>query len=303
MHTDDIKTVVVAEPELEADGEHAEHAGSEADDDRGHPTHESGAGGDGHKPGHCSRGCAQSGGLAFLDLLDEQPAEHAGRCSEERIHERLSRNPVSPEGGASVEPEPSEPQDAGSEQSERQGVGVHTLTRPAATLAENQHHSECGSTRVDVDDCATSEVEGTELGQPSTSEHPVSHRGIDDDEPQSDEHGVGLELEPIGRSAGDERRRDDSKGHLIGAEQHERNGEGERLWPCVAGDVAHPGEVQIADDATVAEVPERKREDDGHPQNRHEAHGEEVLHEHAQHVLGPHHAAVEEGESGRHEQH
>ena len=35
-----------------------------------------------------------------------------------------------------------------------------------------------------------------------------------------------------------------------------------------------------------------------HPQHAEQAHGEEVLHEHAEHVLGPDHASVEEREPG-----
>ena len=50
-------------------------------------------------------------------------------------------------------------------------------------------------------------------------------------------------------------------------------------------------------------TPEGQAEADGGPQHADQAHGEEVLHEHAEHVLAPDHAAVEEGQARGHEQH
>src|SRR3954454_2343826 len=46
-----VEGVVVAEPELELDGQEADHAGDEPDDDGRHGPDEPGAGGDGHQPG------------------------------------------------------------------------------------------------------------------------------------------------------------------------------------------------------------------------------------------------------------
>ena len=67
--------------------------------------------------------------------------------------------------------------------------------------------------------------------------------------------------------------------------------------------VLQADEVEVADPAPVAGVTEREGVTEEHPQDRDDPHREEVLHEHREHVLGPHHPAVEEGETRRHEQH
>ena len=54
-------------------------------------------------------------------------------------------------------------------------------------------------------------------------------------------------------------------------------------------DVLQPREVEVADEPAVAGVAEGQAEDDRRPQDADQAHGEEVLHEHAEDVLGPDH--------------
>ena len=62
-------------------------------------------------------------------------------------------------------------------------------------------------------------------------------------------------------------------------------------------------EVEVSDQASVTRVAERERVPEDHPDHRHDAQGEEVLHEHREDVLGAHHAAVEEREPRSHEHH
>ena len=62
-------------------------------------------------------------------------------------------------------------------------------------------------------------------------------------------------------------------------------------------------EVEVPDQAAVAGVTEREAEHDARPEDREDPHGEDVLHEHAEHVLAADHAAVEEREARCHEQH
>ena len=68
-------------------------------------------------------------------------------------------------------------------------------------------------------------------------------------------------------------------------------------------EVLQPDEVEVADPAAIAEAAEGQRVPHEDPEHRDDAHREEVLHEHGEDVLGPDHAAVEESEPGRHEQH
>ena len=179
---------------------------------------------------------------------------------------------------------------------------MHALAGPALALAQHEDDGERRGAGVDVHHRTAGEVERAEFRQPTAGEDPMGHRGVDEDEPETDEQCVGLELEAIGGGTGDERRRDHGEGHLIRAEEHERDGQAHGGRTGIGGDVTHPGEIEIADDTAVTEVAEGQRERDGDPDDGHEPHGEEVLHEHAEHVLGSNHAAVEEGQTGRHEQ-
>jgi hypothetical protein len=159
-----------------------------------------------------------------------------------------------------------------------------------------------------VDDRATGEVQRPLLGEPAAAEHHVGDRGVHEHEPHPDEQGVGPELEPVGRGPRDEGGRDDGEGHLVGGEQHERDrqrqGVGEeRLRRQRRADVLHPGVVEVPDEPPVPAVAEGQRERDRGPQHAEQAHREDVLHEHAEHVLGAHHAPVEQREPGCHEQH
>ena len=66
-------------------------------------------------------------------------------------------------------------------------------------------------------------------------------------------------------------------------------------------DVGQEREVEVADPAVGAA--EGDREADDRPEHADETHREDVLHQHAEHVLRAHHAAVEEREAGGHEGH
>ena len=104
-----------------------------------------------------------------------------------------------------------------------------------------------------------------------------------------DEHRVGAELQPVGRRAGDQRRGDDRERHLERAEQHERDREEARRThppPDAPGPTSfRKAKSKLPMTAAVAGVAEREAEHDRHPQDGEDAHGEEVLHEHAEHVL------------------
>src|SRR5208337_111546 len=65
MHAKGVKGVVVAEAAFNRkDHERADHAGDEADEERGEGLDEAGSGGDGDQPGDAAGDGAQSGGLA-----------------------------------------------------------------------------------------------------------------------------------------------------------------------------------------------------------------------------------------------
>ncbi|CAB4371490.1 unannotated protein [freshwater metagenome] len=180
---------------------------------------------------------------------------------------------------------------------------MHAFTRPTFALSQDKNHGKCSSACIDVHNGATSKVECTKLGEPPATEHPVSNRRVHKHKPKSDEDRVGLELESVSSCAGDERGSDNREGHLISAEQHEWNRESECFASRCRVDIAHPRKIEVADEPTITKVAKGQREGNGHPQDCHQAHGEEVLHQHAEHVFGPNHAPVEERESRCHEEH
>jgi hypothetical protein len=184
-------------------------------------------------------------------------------------------------------------------------VRRHGLVGVATALAHHQDHRQGGGAGVDVDDGSAGEVQGAHVGQPAAGEHPVGDRPVDQHQPHGDEHRVGRELEAVGGRPGDQRRRDDRERHLVRAEQHERNGQGrkELVGGGTDAHVFQEGVVEVADHAGVAGIAEGQAEHDHRPEDGQQAHGEEVLHQHRQHVLRPDHASIEEGQARRHEQH
>jgi hypothetical protein len=128
----------------------------------------------------------------------------------------------------------------------------------------------------------------------------VAGREIDEYHPQYEELQVAPEIEAPGERACDERRRDDGKHELVGEEEYE--GHGARI--VRAGGRAYLVQremvADVANDAVHAGA-EGKTEAAEYPDNGNDAHGDETLHHDSEHVLAPHEAAVEEGESRRHE--
>src|SRR5947208_1488005 len=68
--------------------------------------------------------------------------------------------------------------------------------------------------------------------------------------------------------------------------------------------MSETGEVQRADDPVATPVgPEGQAVGQPHPNDADDPHDDVVLHEHAEDVLAPDHPPVEEGQTGRHEEH
>ena len=303
MNADDVQRVVVLEAELQLDGEEAHDAGDEADPDRRCAPDEARARRDGDQAGDGPRRGAERCRLAVLDAFDEEPAEHGRGRRQVGVHEGLHGRAVGGQGRAGVEPEPAEPQDAHAQERERQVVGRHRLPWPPLASADDEHGRQCGDAGVDVDDGATCEVEGAPLEQPAIGrEHPVGHRRVDEDRPEGQEQQPAAEAHAVGRRPGDERRGDDGEHHLEGDERQRRNGQRLEAGHGATEQSLEPDQVEAADHPAVV-LAERQAEGHEGPQHAHQAHAEDVLHEHAEHVLASDHAAVEEGQPRCHEEH
>jgi hypothetical protein len=179
-------------------------------------------------------------------------------------------------------------------------VGKAALARIAEALAHHQGHDQGRYARADVNHDAAREVEHAHLGHPAAvAPNPVGQGIVDQGRPQQREQRIGRELEALGVGARDERRRDDGEHHLIGEEQHVRNGV---ALPWRQIHTAHEREGQTADEpAVIGTVGQRVPEE--HPLQGHESQHHEAVHERGEDILGADQAPVEEGQARHHEQH
>ncbi len=140
----------------------------------------------------------------------------------------------------------------------------------AETLADDECEDQTGHTRVDVNDCATGEVDRSDVGdgdsvvidrgaeelcrdavlgtrEESATPHHVREREVDDGDPDTREQEPGAELDPLGQGTTDEGGGDDRERHL------ERDVDDVGVAPGAGDEVA----VSIGDAVLEAEELER----------------------------------------------
>jgi hypothetical protein len=127
----------------------------------------------------------------------------------------------------------------------------------------------------------------------------VRDDGIDRHRPDGHEHHPGGELGAVGDGATDQGRGDDREGQLERGIQQFRNlpVQGVRAY------AAHPRVRQPAYEAAGAAVGERQAVAHQQPCDCHQGDGDEAHHDHVEYAGGAHHAAVEDRQAGRHQQH
>ena len=323
-----VQRVVVAEAPLSlGDGPIHDGTHDQPHDDRRPGLHEPGCRGDDHKTGHQARRRADERALPHRDALGKHPREHAGRAGRHGVQQRESSHAVGRELAARVEPEPAEPQKRRAQGHERHIVG--TVGQHGEALATPQHEAqdESGEARGDVHHVAAGEVQGPDHvadERAVAAPHHVRQRRVHHDDPHGHERAHGAELHAPGHRTGNDGAGDHGKGHLeddvddgrvarchlrvIGqrtlAGQH-REGIGRALG--LGHHVVHgaqaPDLVEAAEERQrpVAAVGERPAaHDPNHPDNaEHTEHHHHGVHD----VLAAGETPIEEGESGRHEQH
>ena len=199
---------------------------------------------------------------------------------------------------ASAEPalNPNQPNQRmpGADQRERQRVRRHRVLRPTAPASEDEHRGERGDPGVDVHDGAAGEVERTPLEQPALGrEHPVRDRRVDEHRPQPDEPDPRRTSHPVGDRAGDQRRRDDREHHLEAMNANGGIVSARSRWAASSPTSRHATRSRGC--RCTSPVPPNASEYTTTAQRTLTMpRAEEVLHEHAEHVLGPDHAAVEQ---------
>ena len=138
----------------------------------------------------------------------------------QRVQEDCSGHPIGGQGGTGVEPEPAEPQQADTEQHERQVVRAHGVLLETDAGAEHQSQSKRRHAGDDFDDHAARVVQRTKLEQPAArSPHPVGHHRIHRDRPHRDEDHPGGELGTVRDGTADQCSGDDCEAQLEGGEQ------------------------------------------------------------------------------------
>ena len=248
--------------------------------------------------------------------------EHGGGRRDGRGHEGATGGAVRAGRRTGVEPEPAEPQQSGTEHHERHVVRAEQRRRPALALAQHDRQGQARHTGVDMDRCPSGEVDRVQLvvdpaavlGRETVSrEDPVRDREVDDRRPECGEHQPGAELQPVGHRARDQGDGDDREHQLEGHEDGRRHRPGQRdvrrgtaatRLDGVAADEAlqAPVVARFADDSPLV-VTERHGIAVEHPQHGHDAHCADAHHDHVEYASGTNHAAVEERQSRRHQQH
>ena len=209
-------------------------------------------------------------------------------------------------------------------------------TRIATPLRQDEQQRQRRHAREDVNDGAAGEIEHALLEQPAVDvPDPVADRVVNDRCPEKREQAPGTELHPFGDRSDDEGRRDDREHHLIDGEEELRHAVG-----CCFDRIAAGHDPLVSVRAVDVQLGERVEKDEpripaevavlrkllavgadtgiegdgrgngeghvvavGHPLDGDDRDANHHEHEHVEDVLGLHHAAVEEGKSGHHEEH
>ena len=201
--------------------------------------------------------------------------------------------------GAGVEPEPAEPQQADAEQHERQVVRTHRLGLETRSAGRGPAPGPGRRAGDDLDHQAAGVVECADLREPAVRiPHPVRDGDVDEQRPDRHEEHPRRELRAVGDRTADQRCGEDRERQLEGREQHLRNlpVHGRRV------DARHAEVFESADDAAVI-VAEREAVPDEQPHHGDQGDRDETHHDHVEDALGADHAAVEQGQARRHEQH
>jgi hypothetical protein len=126
-----------------------------------------------------------------------------------------SRKTVRGDRASGVETEPAEPQQAGTQQRERDVVRQDGRGRIVAAWPDDDRRHESSHAGIDVDHGSPGKVERPHLCEPAAAPDPVSNRTVDDQRPERDEDDVRREPHALDDGPRDQRRGDDRKRPLV----------------------------------------------------------------------------------------
>lgn len=205
MNGEDIEGVIGAQVELELGGDVAANATDHTEDDGSPGRDVTGGRGDGHETRDGAGAEPDDGPLLLEAVIHQDPGDGAdggGEVGDDAGHDGTE---IRGQGGATVEAEPSDPEEDGAEDDvgdvvrsvrETGGFGI------AGTLAEHDGEGEGGGTRRDVDGGTASEVETAKLERPTVRvPRPVGDGVVHDGGPDEDEDDAGQDAGAIYSSA------------------------------------------------------------------------------------------------------
>ena len=153
-----------------------------------------------------------------------------------------------------VEAEPADPEQAEADKSHGQIEGREIFLAIAGARANHQRRDQAGDAGVDMDDRSAGEIDKAPIAQEAAAPNPMRAGDVDDEQPDGAEQGKSGEFHPVGGGAANQRAGDHREGHLIGGEQHFRNGLGaaaDRFGP-------DPAEAASAEKSPISAPAPRK---------------------------------------------
>ena len=202
VDSDDVERIVESELVFQGDRPRTDRAGNQTQKDRTHRCDVGTRRSDRHQARDDARRRAQRGRLLVANLLHDEPRQTGGARRQQRVRRCDCGGVVGCVRRSSVEAEPSEPQQAGTEHDHRQVVGAHRRLRPSEAPAQDDADRKGCRTSIDVNGGTTGEVDNSgitdaQLANPASAPHPVGHGEVDEGCPDGGEDDPRAELHPI----------------------------------------------------------------------------------------------------------
>ena len=204
---------------------------------------------------------------------------------------------ASTQSRTTIKAKPANPQHAGANHGQNRAMRWLDGGWEAAAFANNKRTNQRGRTGGRVNDNAASKIQNTPFGHDAAAPDPMRDRCVNGQKPDCRKQQQCGKFHPLNISANNQRRGDDSKGHLEGREQRFRNAAGQ----AVNADTCHEHLVQIAEPGTVTRKGQRIGGND--PQDRHQARNGKMMHQHRHDVFRLHKPGIKQRKPGQgHEQ-
>ena len=194
----------------------ASYASNDAEGDGSPRGNEAGSRSGSNKTRNTTGAPADHGPLLSQTEIEETPShsgEHGGQAGVPAGH---GSTKVSTEGGATVEAEPAEPEEASSEGDEGDVVRTEVHHHVLVAATEDPGVSESRKTGADLDGAATSVVENTPLEGPAVgAPDPEGKGAVDESKPEKDEDHGGEDATPLSDGTNNEGGSDGGEHHLV----------------------------------------------------------------------------------------